>query len=43
MEARRAGAIGYTVRVIPHHPLLVSTAEMGLAALPTGASSPPSA
>ena len=34
VEARRAGAIGYTVRVVPHHPLLASSAEMGLAALP---------
>ncbi|MGI3781173.1 MAG: hypothetical protein ACRYG2_10390, partial [Janthinobacterium lividum] len=43
VQARRAGAIGYTVRVVPHHPLLVSTAEMGLAAIPSGLSSPPSA
>ncbi|WP_204912196.1 alpha-glucan family phosphorylase [Microlunatus spumicola] len=43
VQARRAGSIGYTVRVVPHHPLLVSTAEMGLAALPTGLSNPPSA
>jgi starch phosphorylase len=43
VEARRAGAIGYTVRVVPHHPLLVSTAEMGLAAVPSGMPSPPSA
>ncbi|SDU89524.1 starch phosphorylase [Microlunatus sagamiharensis] len=43
VQARRAGSIGYTVRVVPHHPLLASTAEMGLAALPTGLSSPPSA
>jgi starch phosphorylase len=35
VEAKRAGAIGYTVRVVPHHPLLASVAEMGLAALPT--------
>jgi starch phosphorylase len=34
VEARRAGAIGYTVRVVPHHPLLASSSEMGLAALP---------
>ena len=34
VEARRAGAIGYTVRVVPHHPLLANAAEMGLAALP---------
>nr|WP_198423824.1 alpha-glucan family phosphorylase [Microlunatus antarcticus] len=43
VQARRAGSIGYTVRVVPHHPLLVSTAEMGLAAVPSGLSSPPSA
>ena len=43
VEARRAGAIGYTVRVVPHHPLLASMAEMGLAALPSGLASPPSA
>ena len=40
VQARRAGSIGYTVRVVPHHPLLVSTAEMGLAAVPSGLSSP---
>ena len=34
VEAKRAGAIGYTVRVVPHHPLLASSSEMGLAALP---------
>ncbi len=34
VEARRAGAIGYTVRVVPHHPLLANQAEMGLATLP---------
>ena len=34
VEAKRAGAIGYTVRVVPHHPLLANLAEMGLAALP---------
>jgi starch phosphorylase len=43
VEARRAGAIGYTVRVVPHNPLLVTSAEMGLAALPSGLASPPSA
>jgi starch phosphorylase len=41
VEARRAGAIGYTVRVVPHHPLLASPAEMGLAALPTVPTSTP--
>ncbi|MFT4029791.1 MAG: alpha-glucan family phosphorylase [Protaetiibacter sp.] len=29
----RAGAFGYTVRVIPRHPLLASDAELGLVAL----------
>jgi starch phosphorylase len=26
----RAGSFGYTVRVVPRHPLLASTAELGL-------------
>ncbi len=43
VEARRAGAIGYTVRVVPHHPLLSSPAEMGLATLPADLPAPPSA
>ncbi|SEQ33175.1 alpha-glucan family phosphorylase [Microlunatus flavus] len=43
VQARRAGSIGYTVRVVPHHPLLASTAEMGLATVPSGMASPPSA
>jgi starch phosphorylase len=30
----RPGPFGYTVRVIPHHPLLGSTAELGLVAYP---------
>ncbi len=30
----RAGGFGYTVRVVPHHPLLASDAELGLVALP---------
>ena len=42
VEAKRAGAIGYTVRVVPHHPLLASQAEMGLAALPGEVPPPPS-
>ncbi|MFL6171552.1 MAG: alpha-glucan family phosphorylase, partial [Marmoricola sp.] len=29
----RAGAFGYTVRVLPHHPALASPAELGLVAL----------
>jgi glycogen phosphorylase len=41
VEAKRAGAIGYTVRVVPHHPLLANVAEMGLAALPTVPSATP--
>jgi starch phosphorylase len=43
VEARHAGAIGYTVRVVPYHPLLASQAEMGLAALPASGPTPPSA
>jgi starch phosphorylase len=43
VEAKRAGAIGYTVRVVPHHPQLASSAEMGLAALPPDLPTPPSA
>jgi starch phosphorylase len=30
----RAGSLGYTVRVLPAHPLLVNPAEMGLVATP---------
>jgi len=29
-----AGAFGYTVRVLPQHPLLASDAELGVVALP---------
>ncbi|WP_157001311.1 alpha-glucan family phosphorylase [Agromyces laixinhei] len=29
----RAGSFGYTVRVVPRHPLLLSTAELGLVAV----------
>src|SRR3712207_5483274 len=43
VEARRAGALGYTVRVVPHHPQLANQAEMGLAALPADLAAPPSA
>jgi starch phosphorylase len=43
VQARRAGAIGYTVRVVPYHPLLASSAEMGLAAVPATVPTPPSA
>jgi glycogen phosphorylase len=41
IEAKRAGAIGYTVRVVPHHPLLANPAELGLATLPAGVHAPP--
>lgn len=30
----RAGSLGYTVRVLPRHPMLASVAEMGLVTLP---------
>jgi starch phosphorylase len=43
VEARRAGAIGYTVRVVPHHPQLANQAEMGLATLPADLPAPPTA
>jgi starch phosphorylase len=43
VEARRAGVIGYTVRVVPHHPLLADAAELGLATLPAGVHAAPSA
>ena len=43
VEAKRAGAIGYTVRVVPYHPLLASQAEMGLATLAASTPTPPSA
>ncbi|MFG2560268.1 alpha-glucan family phosphorylase [Streptomyces sp. NPDC048496] len=33
----RTGPYGYTVRVLPAHPLLATSAELGLVALPTGA------
>ncbi|MGE5135002.1 MAG: alpha-glucan family phosphorylase [Gemmatimonadota bacterium] len=33
-ELGRPGPFGYTVRVVPRHPLLASTAEMGLVTLP---------
>ena len=42
VEAKRAGAIGYTVRVVPHHAMLSSQAEMGLATLPADVTPPPS-
>lgn len=32
----RTGAFGYTVRVLPAHPLLASSAELGLVAVPGG-------
>jgi starch phosphorylase len=43
VETKRAGELGYTVRVVPFHPQLASDAEMGLAALPPDAAPPPSA
>ena len=42
VEAKRSGAIGYTVRVVPHHPQLANKAEMGLATLPADVTPPPS-
>ncbi len=33
-ELGRPGPFGYTVRVVPHHPLLASPAELGLVTLP---------
>jgi starch phosphorylase len=34
VEMDRSGPFGYTVRVVPRHPLLSTSAELGLAALP---------
>ena len=33
-DLRRPGPFGYTVRVVPRHPLLASSAELGLVTLP---------
>ena len=33
-DLRRPGPFGYTVRVVPRHPLLATSAEMGLVAFP---------
>jgi starch phosphorylase len=33
-ELGRPGPFGYTLRVVPRHPLLASAAEMGLVTLP---------
>ncbi|WP_460695273.1 alpha-glucan family phosphorylase [Nocardia thraciensis] len=30
-----SGAVGYTVRILPHHPLLATNAELGLVATPS--------
>ncbi|WP_067549028.1 alpha-glucan family phosphorylase [Nocardia crassostreae] len=30
-----SGAVGYTIRILPHHPLLASDAELGLIATPS--------
>jgi starch phosphorylase len=35
VELDRSGPFGYTVRVVPKHPLLSTPAELGLAALPS--------
>ncbi|GAA4864939.1 alpha-glucan family phosphorylase [Kitasatospora terrestris] len=37
LELARTGPFGYTVRVLPDHPLLASPAELGLVALPAEA------
>ncbi|GAA1250272.1 hypothetical protein GCM10009665_46210 [Kitasatospora nipponensis] len=37
LELSRTGPFGYTVRVLPAHPLLASPAELGLVALPAEA------
>ncbi len=42
VQTRRAGELGYTVRVVPHHPRLANDAEMGLATLPAEQLTPPS-
>ena len=34
IELDRSGSFGYTVRVVPKHPLLATSAELGLAVLP---------
>ncbi|WP_202980157.1 hypothetical protein, partial [Escherichia coli] len=36
IELPRAGSFGYTVRVVPRHPMLASDAELGLVAYPRG-------
>jgi starch phosphorylase len=33
-DLRRPGPFGYTVRVVPRHPLLASSAELGLVTFP---------
>ncbi|MGH3415792.1 MAG: hypothetical protein ACRDSS_04950, partial [Actinocrinis sp.] len=38
VELDRSGPFGYTVRVVPKHPLLSTPAELGLAVLPTAVS-----
>ncbi len=43
VDAAESGSIGYTVRVVPHHPELANVAEMGLATLPAEAPVPVSA
>jgi starch phosphorylase len=35
IKLERTGAFGYTTRIVPHHRLLASPAELGVAALPS--------
>jgi glycogen phosphorylase len=42
VTTRRAGELGYTVRVVPYHPQLANDAEMGLATLPAAPADVPS-
>ena len=42
VQTRRAGELGYTVRVVPYHPRLANDAEMGLATLPAAPADVPS-
>ena len=38
--ARRGGAFGYTVRIVPRHSVLASVSELGLVALPSAGFAP---
>jgi starch phosphorylase len=40
LDLRRTGSYGYAVRAFPKHPLLASTAELGLIAVPEPSSVP---